>query len=306
MTSLNPTLHDRLPDRRVGAAAHGSLARRRRRPRDRAAEPRSASRAPASGCGDYPHQFSGGMRQRVMIAIALACDPMLLLADEPTTALDVTIQAQILDLIRSLSEEFGTAVILDHPRPRHRGRACANRINVMYAGRIVETGARRRHLRATRRCRTRGACSTRSRASTSRRARACGRSRACRRPRQPAAASAASARAASMRATSAASEEPELIAADRGGSPRPLLRHGDGRLDPVTATARSDQWTAPTDAWSRSSDLKVHFPITAGIFQREIGRVRAVDDITFEHPQGRDAGPGGRVGLRQEHDRPRR
>ena len=74
-----------------------------------------------------------------MIAIALACDPMLLLADEPTTALDVTIQAQILDLIRSLSEEFGTAVILITHDLGIAAGMC-HRVNVMYAGRIVETG----------------------------------------------------------------------------------------------------------------------------------------------------------------------
>ncbi|HUF01861.1 MAG TPA: ABC transporter ATP-binding protein [Gaiellaceae bacterium] len=92
---------------------------------------------------DYPHQFSGGMRQRAMIAMALACEPKLLIADEPTTALDVTIQAQILDLLRELVVERQTALILiTHDLGVVAGMC--ERVNVMYAGTIVESGTARR------------------------------------------------------------------------------------------------------------------------------------------------------------------
>ena len=98
--------------------------------------------SPEARIKEYPHQFSGGMRQRVMIAMGLSCNPKLLIADEPTTALDVTIQAQILEMMARLGKEFGTAVIIITHNLGVVARY-AQRVNVMYAGRIVESSTAR-------------------------------------------------------------------------------------------------------------------------------------------------------------------
>jgi oligopeptide transport system ATP-binding protein len=138
MTSLNPLL---TVGRQIAETVQEHLAMSRKESYDRACEMLTKVGIPNARArlSDYPHQFSGGMRQRVMIAIALSTNPDLLIADEPTTALDVTIQAQILDLVRDLSNEFGSAVILiTHDLGVVAGMA--DRVAVMYAGYVVETG----------------------------------------------------------------------------------------------------------------------------------------------------------------------
>jgi oligopeptide transport system ATP-binding protein len=136
MTSLNPVL---TVSRQISEALELHLKMDRGEARKRTIELLELVGIPSAKkrADDYPHQFSGGMRQRVMIAMALSCNPKLILADEPTTALDVTIQAQILDLLKNLAREFRTAFILiTHDLGVVAGMT--QRIHVMYAGRIVE------------------------------------------------------------------------------------------------------------------------------------------------------------------------
>jgi peptide/nickel transport system ATP-binding protein len=136
MTSLNPvfTIGDQIVE---GILRHRQVSRDEAKARALEMLRRVRISSPEQRFDDYPHRLSGGMRQRVMIAMALACDPRLLIADEPTTALDVTIQAQILDLMRNLREETGTSIILI---THDLGviAELAHDVVVMYSGRIVE------------------------------------------------------------------------------------------------------------------------------------------------------------------------
>ena len=139
MTSLNPVL---TIGRQIREALETHFGLKRKEAEERAAELIDRVGIPSARARlrDYPHQFSGGMRQRAMIAMALACEPKLLIADEPTTALDVTIQAQILDLLRGLVEEEHAALILiTHDLGVVAGMC--ERVNVMYAGMFMETGS---------------------------------------------------------------------------------------------------------------------------------------------------------------------
>jgi oligopeptide transport system ATP-binding protein len=138
MTSLNPVL---TIGRQITESLELHMKLTPKEARNRAVELLQMVGIPGAArrLDDYPHQFSGGMRQRVMIAMALSCNPELLIADEPTTALDVTIQAQILELIQRLQHELGTAVIIiTHDLGVVAGMA--DRVIVMYAGRVVEEG----------------------------------------------------------------------------------------------------------------------------------------------------------------------
>ena len=141
MTSLDPTMK---VGRQITETLKKHLGFSGRRATERAVEllemvgiPNAEDRVK-----QYPHQFSGGMRQRVVIAIAIACEPQVLIADEPTTALDVTIQAQILELLRDLQERIGTSIILI-THDLGVVASVAERVAVMYSGKIIETGTAR-------------------------------------------------------------------------------------------------------------------------------------------------------------------
>ena len=301
MTSLNPVFT-------VGEQIAESL-RLHKRPGPRGGAARRPcacwswwrSRPPRSACDEYPHQLSGGMRQRVMIALAMACDPTLLIADEPTTALDVTIQAQILALMRRLQAETGMSILfITH----NLGVVAhhADDVAVMYAGRIVEAAPVRPLFAAPQHPYTQGllACLP-GKAHARRRGRgrsACSRSAArCRarwRRRRAAPSSRAATRpSARCRAGDAAAgrhrRRPAGALHPRAGG-RPRRRRPEH--------ARCSHRTADVPL-IEVRDLKRYF----GSKDKP---VRAVDGVSFAIQPRRDARPGRRIGLGQEHDRPHR
>ncbi len=260
---------------------------------------------PRERLNEYPHQFSGGMRQRVMIAMALACEPKLLIADEPTTALDVTIQKQILELIDDLRERLQMSVVLvTHDLGVIAGRA--NRVAVMYAGKIVEiadtatlfANPRHPYTEALFQALPDKAAETRERLYSipgappdlMRPPKGCRFAPRCRYAQDRCRA-----------------EEPVLLGETPEHRYACFFPVGESERGTKAATgharARQPAGTderfaaAPGDVVLSAKNLVKDFPVTAGIMQRKIGSVSAVADVSFDIPRGGTFGLVGESGC---------
>ena len=245
---------------------------------------------PARRIDSYPHEMSGGQKQRVMIAMALSCNPQLLIADEPTTALDVTIQAQVLDLIRRLRDDRGMAVLFITHDLGVIGEV-ADDVAVMYQGKLVETGPVERIFAAPRHPYTKGLLACRPRLDTPYR-------------RLPT--------VADFMDVTAGADGPAIVEKPMTDQRRQALRTtGRGRLlHPKDELARlghpveESDWPADTQ-WVRPNtqpalqvrDLHVHYPVRQGIFRRQVDVVRAVDGISFDVYPGQTLGLVGESGC---------
>ena len=223
----------------------------------------------------FPHQFSGGMRQRVMIAMALACDPDLVLADEPTTALDVTVQAQILELLDRLTRERGAGLLLiTHDLSVVAG--CADRVAVMYRGKVVETASAERLYRRPHHLYTRGLLDCIPRLDGDPRRR--------------------------LATIDHAAIAPDVFNEPGDGGPAAGTSDLEGTADGPAARARptSDRERRPAAADGpllEVTDLQVHFPVTSGVLlRRQLDTVRAVDGVSFALDKGETLGLVGESG----------
>jgi peptide/nickel transport system ATP-binding protein len=265
---------------------------------------------PKERLSDYPHQLSGGLRQRIMIAMALACEPKLLIADEPTTALDVTIQAQILALLDDLKQRLGMSVLLiTHDMGVIAGHA--DRVNVMYAGRIVETAETGELFEHMNHPYTQALLASIPRLTDDNRQRL-----ATIPGLPPDLAHPPSGCRFAARCTRATdkcrAEEPSLI----GTSMEHMFscwHPVDGQLvlaaptaeGAVTASASSTARAASVQAGETSTDapllqvtdLVKEFPITAGVLQRRVGSVKAVSGVSFTLQKGETFGLVGESGC---------
>jgi len=305
LTSLNPTM---TVGKQIAEAVRLHRDVSREQAMDRAAEvlglvgmPR-----PKERLNEYPHQFSGGMRQRVMIAMALACEPKLLIADEPTTALDVTIQKQILELIDDLRKRLGMSVILvTHDLGVIAGRA--DRVAVMYAGKIVETTAtatlfanpRHPYTEALFQALPDKAAETRERLYSIPGAppdlihppKACRFAPRCRYAQDH-----------------CREEEPRLLGETVGHTfacfyPVGETERGERRAAAAAATAARAEVAAeqfakvPGEVVLATKDLVKDFPVTSGILQRRVGSVSAVAGVSFDIRRGETFGLVGESGC---------
>ncbi len=238
--------------------------------------------SPEKRAEDYPHQLSGGMRQRVMIAIALACRPELLIADEPTTALDVTVQAQIMDLLAELRSEYKTSVLfITHNLALVREQA--DRVAVMYAGSIMEQGTCEEIFKAPMHPYTR--LLMQSVPSTTQRGR-----------RLASIAGMVPKGTDIITGCGFASRCP--FKSDACDAQKPLLEAFDGghevaclRMKELQQLEKSSDKTENASAQNGQTVLKVNglrvwFPVKAGILKRTVGHVKAVDGISFELKKG--------------------
>ncbi len=254
MTSLNPvyTIGDQIME---ALQLHMEMPRRQARARTIELLGQVQIRDPAATVDEYPHRFSGGMRQRVMIAMAMACEPDLLIADEPTTALDVTIQAEILRLMKELQDRKGMAILfITHDFDVVA--EIADRVAVMRYGKIVETGTRQEVLRNPQHAYTQELLAALPRNLKKLR-----------------------------------DEERARVAVAQKDMAAEAAQPGGAALQGTTVPSTSLSYAARNSGPDVANilevrDLRVWFPIKKGLLSRTVDHVKAVDDVSFNLPKG--------------------